>query len=1260
MHARRARKHSALWRVLPAIVLLALAAACWWLNQPDPQPPAGAPGRHAAATRPVPDDPSGAAAALRRPPVHKPGAGTRPAPQLVPVRPSLERGPNQRLVFEDPREVVRHAVRGRLFAEPLLAIRPRNPLGPLTVNDHTRSAVEAAHDPAVIPRFLASAAGALTIPLDRKRSVIVDVDRVITRGPVTHTLVGKVRNDAFSEVLLVFHDGAVSGSVAFLDRDVHYEFGMAGNGDVAIRNLDPASYHAPCGDPGEPPHADADEPRDLPAAPDGLTPESAGEPAAATVVIDTVVGYDMAARIADGGVAAIEARIIASVDGMNAAFTNSLITGVAVALRATVEDPDYQFPGDLAGDLGSSDELGHLAATSDGVLDTISNLRIQLGADHNAFVVAQADGSAGIAYRPGNSMIVARDYMTSTRLTFAHEFGHNIGARHGWGDTAGETSTANSNYGWRLDPPGSALPVRTIMAYDWGWGTGARIPYYSNPAVEYNGARTGATDGYDASGDPTADPRCVAGGYIGTAGSGYDGTNPLLGARNADFLAANAPSLADNANRPAPDISVEHPAGTALPNGAATVSFSTNAVGSATTRTFTIRNAGTLELNQIAVGIDGPASAEFAVSPPAATLLAPGATTTFVVTFTPTAFGIRSAAIQITSNDTDESPFVLDLTGYVAMAHEFAGRQMVKIASLGTANPYPATIEVAGISETVSGLRVRLNGLSHTFPDDLDVFLMAPDGTVCALMSDAGGGNDLVNVDLTLDDRAANTLPNSTTIVPGSYRPINHSTSAESPPPGTAGTIKTSLAALVAGEVNGTWKLFVTDDSSSDLGSIGSWTLEFELVAPPPSVESLAVTSPHGNPAPAAGEHLLVRGSAVTAAVSSPEVAGGTRYWCTGWTGTGSVPPAGTGTTTTFTIAASSSITWTWNTQHWLELEVAGSGSVDAGDDWLPEGEQITLTATAGAGQHFVAWTGDTAAITAGERSSPQITIRIEGPVALTANFAPDPQPELALEETPDTTLANGAGIDFGDRVIGLGATWRTFTLRNHGSAPLDGISLDRVGAAGSSFVLDATAIPAGLAPGDAATFRIGFAPLVEGQWSAAVRITTNAQSNIPFELALTGTGLTPRQAFDRWTQAEGLTGDDALPEAHPPGVATTNLVRYAFNLHRPAAADPTMDPATDGSGMPVITRTGDPGTPLFRLEFRRRKYAGLIYTPMISSALAPPSWVAITSPPRITDLDDHWERATIEHPYDPAAPAALFTVQVSLSTTGRPPPDGK
>ena len=88
-------------------------------------------------------------------------------------------------------------------------------------------------------------------------------------------------------------------------------------------------------------------------------------------------------------------------------------------------------------------------------------------------------------------------------------------------------------------------------------------------------------------------------------------------------------------------------------------------------------------------------------------------------------------------------------------------------------------------------------------------------------------------------------------------------------------------------------------------------------------------------------------GTSITASVTSP--ASGptdTRYVCTGWTGTGSVPASGTTTSVTLTINAASSITWNWKTQYFLTVGTIPVGiTTIPGQGWYDASASVTLTA---------------------------------------------------------------------------------------------------------------------------------------------------------------------------------------------------------------------------------------------------------------------------------------------------------------------------
>jgi len=160
----------------------------------------------------------------------------------------------------------------------------------------------------------------------------------------------------------------------------------------------------------------------------------------------------------------------------------------------------------------------------------------------------------------------------------------------------------------------------------------------------------------------------------------------------------------------------------------------------------------------------------------------------------------------------------------------------------GPAAPYPSQVTVAGIVDPVFDVTVRLNGLSHSFPDDVDLLLVAPNGDKIVLMSDVGGSVGITGVTLTLVDDAATPMPDGGTLATGSYRPSDVGAGdafvAPAPPgphgePAPAGSA--TLGSVVGGDnVNGVWSLYVVDDETIDVGSIsGGWTLGIRTLTTP-------------------------------------------------------------------------------------------------------------------------------------------------------------------------------------------------------------------------------------------------------------------------------------------------------------------------------------------------------------------------------------------------------------------------------------------
>ncbi len=130
-------------------------------------------------------------------------------------------------------------------------------------------------------------------------------------------------------------------------------------------------------------------------------------------------------------------------------------------------------------------------------------------------------------------------------------------------------------------------------------------------------------------------------------------------------------SIQGTGTGPAPEMDVlgngiSIPSGDASPRTADNTDFGDVTVGNSQTLTFTIANTGSVDLNLSGtpiVTISGTHAADFTLAADATTPVASGGTTTFQITFTPGATGLRQATISIANDDSDENPYTFAIQG---------------------------------------------------------------------------------------------------------------------------------------------------------------------------------------------------------------------------------------------------------------------------------------------------------------------------------------------------------------------------------------------------------------------------------------------------------------------------------------------------------------------------------------------------------------------------------------------------------------------
>ena len=173
----------------------------------------------------------------------------------------------------------------------------------------------------------------------------------------------------------------------------------------------------------------------------------------------------------------------------------------------------------------------------------------------------------------------------------------------------------------------------------------------------------------------------------------------------------------------------------------------------------------------------------------------------------------------------------------------FSNTQAITIPTegqdLGKATPYPSEINVGGFNQgKIKDVNLTLKNYSHYNPDDVAVLLEGPRGQNAIVMSDVGGRDVVNNITLVLDDEATSSLPDNAKIVDGTFKPTQGTTVGVKfdnpkpsvfPGPARFPPYAQALSIFDGTKPNGTWSLFVFDDSGDSRGKFaGGWSITIE------------------------------------------------------------------------------------------------------------------------------------------------------------------------------------------------------------------------------------------------------------------------------------------------------------------------------------------------------------------------------------------------------------------------------------------------
>jgi peptidyl-Asp metalloendopeptidase len=299
---------------------------------------------------------------------------------------------------------------------------------------------------------------------------------------------GRIEGESLSQVVLVQRDDILAGDVFF--RDAVYQVRPAGGGLHTVSQIDQSAL-PPEMEPLPVPLGAAAE-----AAPGEAVSRATADDGS---MVDVLVVYTPAARLAAGGTAAMLAEIDLAVALTNASYGNSQVSQRLQLVRAL--EVSYVESGKLSGSPG---DLEYLQRKDDPYLNIVHDWRDGYGADAVVLIVSYSPPPyCGVAYQLAQAVesyfaqyafaVVERTCATGN-LTFGHELGHNMGANHDWYVYAGLDRFGYSHGYFSIEGR-----WRTVMSYNDVCAAAGlnctRIPFWSNPGLTYGGRPLGIPAG---------------------------------------------------------------------------------------------------------------------------------------------------------------------------------------------------------------------------------------------------------------------------------------------------------------------------------------------------------------------------------------------------------------------------------------------------------------------------------------------------------------------------------------------------------------------------------------------------------------------------------------------------------------------------------------------------------------------------------------------------------------------------------------------
>ncbi|MFZ0304348.1 MAG: choice-of-anchor D domain-containing protein [Terracidiphilus sp.] len=590
------------------------------------------------------------------------------------------------------------------------------------------------------------------------------------------------------------------------------------------------------------------------------------------------------------------------------------------------------------------------------------------------------------------------------------------------------------------------------------------------------------------------------------------------------------------------------------------VSLGTVAVGGTGTGSVTLTSSGTAAVTVSAGSLSGTGYTVSGVSFPLT--LNPGQTATLTVKFAPTAAGLISGSMTLTSNSSTGTTSTISLSGtgqpvlsgltctegsitgaasdactVTLNSMAATGGFPVSLASNSSMVTVPASITVAAgaagasFSATVSAVSSAQTATISASASDTDpsfvIQLNASVATLSVSASSLAFGNVNLNSattqSVTLTSTGTASVTVSTAAVSGTGLTISGASFPLTLSPNQTATLNVQFDPTSAGVVSGT----LTIISNSSTNATDTISLSGTGVALP------ALTSPTpGRVLPGstvtfawtAGVSVQAYALHMNTIPGSPEDPSQTRFFDSGVISSTSitvtsVPMAGT---TVYTILGYEiSGTWQYVTYSYTEasttpvlsgLNCTNSSMTAAGTD----GCTVSLNSAAASGGFTVSLSSNAAAVTvpssitvpAGATSASFTATVSAVSAAQTATLTASSggtSKTFAINlgpATPTLTLQS-TSVAFGDVTDGS-PSYQSVTLTSSGTAA---VTLSAGSVSGTGYTISGVSFPLTLNPGQTATLEIEFDPTASGVSNGSITLTSNSSTGSTSTISLSGTG---------------------------------------------------------------------------------------------------------------------------------------------------------